>query len=91
MAGAAIESQAAIDPAMPATGARLAGYKGPSQGNHWTIDQLNNMLVAGGSPLQIAADYTGNHTISSPAIVSGGFFTVNSYEKLLMLGTVTFA
>lgn len=31
-----------------------------------------------------------NHTISTPAIVSGGFFTVNSFEKLLMLGTVTF-
>lgn len=31
-----------------------------------------------------------NHTISSPAIVSGGFFTVDSFSKLLMLGTVTF-
>lgn len=58
-AGAAIESQAAIDPAMPATGVKLLGYKGPSLGNHWTTDQLNNMLVAGGSPLQIATDYTG--------------------------------
>lgn len=58
-AGAAIESQAAIDPAMPATGVNLLGYKGPSLGNHWTIDQLNNMLVAGGSPLQIAPDFTG--------------------------------
>lgn len=58
-AGAAIESQAAIDPAMPATGVALVGYKGPSLGNHWTIDQMNNMLVAGGSPLQIAPDYTG--------------------------------
>ncbi|MBY0237083.1 MAG: phage tail protein [Burkholderiaceae bacterium] len=60
MAGAAIESQAAIDPAIPATGIALQGYKGPSQGNHWTVDQLNNMLVAGGSPLQIAMDYTGS-------------------------------
>lgn len=59
MAGAAIESQAAIDPAVPATGVKLVGYKGPSLGNHWTIDQLNNMLVAGGSPLQIAPDYSG--------------------------------
>lgn len=32
-----------------------------------------------------------NHTISTPAIVSGGFFSVDSFEKLLMLGTVTFA
>jgi phage tail sheath gpL-like len=60
MAGAAIESAAAIDPAVPGTGIVLLGYKGPSQGNHWTIDQLNNMLVAGGSPLQIAQDYTGS-------------------------------
>lgn len=59
MAGAAIESQAAIDPAVPATGIALLGYKGPSQGNHWTIDQLNNLLVAGGSPLQIGQDYSG--------------------------------
>lgn len=58
-AGAAIESQAAIDPAVPATGIKLMGYKGPSQGNHWTTDQLNNMLVAGGSPIQVAPDYTG--------------------------------
>jgi len=59
MAGAALESQAAIDPAVPATGISLVGYKGPSQGNHWTVDQLNNMLTAGGSPLQVASDYTG--------------------------------
>jgi len=58
-AGAAIESQAAIDPAIPATGIKLVGYKGPIQGQHWTVDQLNNMLVAGGSPLQIASDYSG--------------------------------
>jgi len=31
-----------------------------------------------------------NHTISSPAIVSGGFFTVDAYNKLLMLGSVSF-
>jgi phage tail sheath gpL-like len=59
MAGAAIESLAATDPAMPHTGIQLLGYKGPSQGNHWTTDQLNNMLTAGGSPLQVAPDYTG--------------------------------
>jgi len=32
-----------------------------------------------------------NHTISTPAIVSGEFFTVDAYNKLLMLGSVTFA
>lgn len=60
MAGAAIESQAAIDPAIPATGVALVGYKGPKQGDHWTVDQLNNLLQAGASPLQIAQDYTGS-------------------------------
>jgi len=59
MAGAVIESMAAIDPAVPHTGASLVGYKGPKTGDHWTIDQLNNMLVLGGSPLVIAADNTG--------------------------------
>jgi phage tail sheath gpL-like len=59
MAGAAIESQAAVDPAVPHTGIALLGYKGPKQGDHWTVDQMNNLLVAGGSPLQIAEDYTG--------------------------------
>jgi phage tail sheath gpL-like len=58
MAGAAIESQAAKDPAVPHTGIPLAGYLGPKQGDHWTIDQANNMLVAGGSPLLVAPDST---------------------------------
>lgn len=31
-----------------------------------------------------------NHTISSPAITSGGFFTVPSFDRLLLLGTVAF-
>lgn len=60
MAGAAIESQAAIDPAVPHTGIVLLGYKGPSAGNHFTVDQLNNLLQAGASPLAIAQDYTGS-------------------------------
>ncbi len=32
-----------------------------------------------------------NHTISGPAITSGGFFVVNSFDRLLMLGAVSFA
>lgn len=60
MAGAAIESQASIDPALPATGVALSGYKGPTAGNHWTVDQLNNLLLAGACPLAIAPDYTGS-------------------------------
>ena len=60
MAGAAIESQAAVDPAVPATGIPLRGYQGASAGNHWTVDQLNNILQAGGSPLQVAQDNSGS-------------------------------
>ncbi len=59
MAAAVIESQAAIDPAVPLTNALLIGYMGPTQGNQWTVDQLNNMLTAGGSPLFTNPDYTG--------------------------------
>ena len=60
MAGAAIESAAAIDPALPQTGVVLLGYVGPRQGNDFTVDQKNNMLLAGGSPLQIGTDGTGS-------------------------------
>lgn len=60
MAGAAIESLAATDPAVPQTGIVLLGYLGPAQGDNWTVDQLNNLLTAGGSPLLIAQDYTGS-------------------------------
>ncbi|MFT4191678.1 MAG: phage tail protein [Comamonas sp.] len=59
MAGAAIEAQAAIDPAVPQTGIVLTGYKGPRQGDHWMVDQMNNLLSAGGSPLEIYSDATG--------------------------------
>lgn len=60
MAGARIESLAVLDPARPHTGQQLAGYRGPSAGNHWTVDQMNNLLVMGGSPLAIAPDYSGS-------------------------------
>lgn len=60
MAGAVIESMAATDPAVPHTGVLLKGYRGASAGNHWTVDQANNMLTMGGSPLAIAADYSGS-------------------------------
>lgn len=32
-----------------------------------------------------------NHTIISPSIYSGGFFTVSGFDRLLVLGAVTFA
>lgn len=60
MAGADIETGAGIDPALPLTGTVLLGYVGPKQGADFTIDQKNNLLVAGGSPLQIAVDGTGS-------------------------------
>ena len=59
MAGADIESGAAIDPAQPQTGMLLLGYIGPRQGQNFTTDQVNNLLNAGGSPLQISQDGTG--------------------------------
>lgn len=59
MAGAVIESMANIDPAVPHTDATLVGYMGPRSGEHFTIDQLNNLLVAGASPLRIRQDGTG--------------------------------
>jgi phage tail sheath gpL-like len=59
MAGAAIESSAAIDPSVGPT-AKLLGYKGPTQGNGFVMGSLNNLLTLGGSPLNIAADYTGS-------------------------------
>lgn len=60
MAGAVIESMAMDDPAVPHTGAVLQGYRGPSAGNHWTTDQLNNLLTLGGAVLGIAPDYSGS-------------------------------
>lgn len=59
MAGAAVESSVAIDPAIPPT-AMLVGYVGPRQGDDFTIDQKNNLMVGGGSPLQIGQDGTGS-------------------------------
>ena len=60
MAGADIETSAGIDPAQPLTGSVLVGYIGPKQGSDFTIDQKNNLLTVGGSPLQIAIDGTGS-------------------------------
>lgn len=59
MAGAAIESSAATDPAAGPT-AKLLGYQGPVQGQHFTIEAINNLLNKGGSSLNIAPDYTGS-------------------------------
>lgn len=58
MAGAAIESLAAIDPAVPHMGINLVGYKGPVQGQHWGGTTPNDLLSAGGSVLTIHVDYT---------------------------------
>ena len=58
MAGAAIESLAAIDPAVPQTGTVLSGYLGPRQGDGFTVDQLGNLLAVGASPLENYTDFT---------------------------------
>ena len=42
------------------SGIKLQGYRGPSAGNHWTVDQLNIMLTMGGSPLNVEPDYSGS-------------------------------
>jgi phage tail sheath gpL-like len=57
--GAAIESQAALDPAVPHMGISLAQYKGPVQGQGWAGQEPNNLLLAGGSVLKMHVDYTG--------------------------------
>lgn len=42
--------------------------------------------------VEVISSVTGeyNHTITSPVITSGALFTVSSYDRLLVLGTVTF-
>lgn len=56
MAGAAIETSASIDPAVPYTDIVLVGYKGPAVNDHFKIDAANALLLAGASPLAIAQD-----------------------------------
>lgn len=58
MVAAVIESQAAIDPAVPHVGIPLSGYKGPVTGKHWSGTTPNDLLLEGASPLTIHADYT---------------------------------
>lgn len=59
MAGAAIESQAAIDPTLPVTGVKLVGYLGPVNTARMSDDEANSLLQLGGMPLQVATDGTG--------------------------------
>jgi phage tail sheath gpL-like len=59
MAGAAIESLAAIDPTLPVTGIKLVGYLGPVAAARMSDDEANALLSAGGMPLRVAPDGTG--------------------------------
>ena len=59
MAGAAIESSAALDPTVPYTDIPLVGYLGPKRGDHWNLNQTNDLLLEGGSPLQVLPDRSG--------------------------------
>lgn len=59
MAGAIIESMASSDPAQPYTGAVLSGYYGPVAADIMTVDEQNNWLLAGMSPLASTAAGTG--------------------------------
>lgn len=56
MAGAAMETSASLDPAVPYTDLPLVGYKGPKRGDGWLDDQANVFLLAGASPLKVQAD-----------------------------------
>jgi len=58
MVAAGIESIAASDPSMHYLGRPLVGYMGPRRGAGYTEDERNDMLKAGLSPLEVAADGT---------------------------------
>lgn len=58
MVAAGIESIAASDPSMHYLGRQLVGYMGPRRGAGYTEDERNDMLKAGLSPLEVAADGT---------------------------------
>ena len=61
MAGAAIESSAAIDAVVPYTGIKLKGYMGPADADVW--DQrtdANNLALLAGSVIEANEDGTGN-------------------------------
>jgi phage tail sheath gpL-like len=84
MVGASVESMAAIDPAQPHTGVAMIGYKGPKQGEHFTLDQVNNLLLAGASPLNVLPDYTAtllrmvtNYTQTSAGAADRSMASVN--------------
>ena len=56
MAGAAIESAASLDPAVPHTGIVLVGYMAAKEDDHLQPTQINNIMLAGGSSLSIQPD-----------------------------------
>lgn len=60
MVAAAIESHCDIDPAVPFTGLTLVGYKAAAQLDDFEAEQKNNLLLDGGSALEITSDGTAN-------------------------------
>jgi phage tail sheath gpL-like len=58
MVGAAIETLAAVDPAVPHVGVDLQGYKGPMASKGWAGTTPNDLLSNGGSFLVGHDDYT---------------------------------
>lgn len=90
MAGAAIESSSAIDPAIPPT-ALLVGYVGPKQGDDFTDDQKGNLLSLGGSPLQIDQDGTGRlwRMVTNYTQTAGGAAD-RSMANLMWLKTMSY-
>jgi phage tail sheath gpL-like len=58
MAGAAIESQCMKDPAAPFTGIALTGYIPALRTEHFEDEQINNLMLAGGSSVDVLEDGT---------------------------------
>lgn len=57
-AGAVIESMASTDPCVPHTGAVLVGYKAARVDEHLQPKQINNIMLSGGSSINVQADGT---------------------------------
>lgn len=58
MAGAAVETAASLDPAVPHEGIPLVGYKAAREEEFLQSTQINNIMLAGGSSLVVQPDGT---------------------------------
>lgn len=58
IAGAAIESMASLNPCTPHTGVPLVGYKPAKQDEHFEPEQINLIMLDGGSGINVSEDGT---------------------------------